>query len=72
MTTILPPDQSAPSDEPDPRKASDIQDSTQPEPEVDLGGATRKQVRREQLAVLYKSPGSVSYTHLTLPTIYSV
>ena len=59
MTTILPPDQSAAADEPDPRKVSNIQDSVQPEPEVDLGGATRKQVRREQLAVLYKSPGFI-------------
>ena len=59
MTTILPPDQSAAADEPDPRKVSNTQDSVQPEPEVDLGGATRKQVRREQLAVLYKSPGFI-------------
>ena len=59
MTTILPPDQSAPADEPDPKHTAAIQDAALTPEETDLGGATRKQVRREQLAVLYKSPGFI-------------
>ena len=61
MTTILPPDQSAAADEPEPEDTSTSQNSSPtPVPEVaDAGGATRKQVRREQFAVLYKSPGFI-------------
>ena len=59
MTTILPPDQSAPADEPDPSKGTGIQDSIVEPVEAEVDGATRKQVRREQLAVLYKSPGFI-------------
>ena len=59
MTTILPPDQSAPADEPDPKHTAATQDAALTSEETDLGGATRKQVRREQLAVLYKSPGFI-------------
>lgn len=59
MTTILPPDQSAPADEPDPSKGTGRQDSIVEPVDAEVDGATRKQVQREQFAVLYKSPGFI-------------
>ena len=59
MTTILPPDQSAPADEPDPSKGTGRQASTVEPVDAVVDGATRKQVQREQFAVLYKSPGFI-------------
>ena len=57
MTTTLPPGQSSPADDPQNKIVDDA--VAAPVPALEAPGASRQQVRREQFAVLFKSPGFI-------------